>query len=562
MTNKEVAQLLRNVAAAYALKGGNRFQIAAYETAADSVERLSSDLKDIWEEGRLESLPGIGSHIAGYLEELYKEGKVSHFEEVFEDIPEATFSFIKIPGVGPKTAYKIAQSGVVSIADLEKRIQSGYLRERGFGEKTLNNIKKGIEEFKRKSERILLPFAWETAVDIINYLKSHPDVVQANPLGSLRRMVATVGDVDISVASLNPQKVIDYFTKYQKVERVVESGDRTATIALKNGIRVDLMVQPPQHYGSLLQHFTGSKAHNVHLRNLALSKGYSLSEYGVKEEATNKLISCPTEDKLYQLLGLQTPPPELREDMGEIEAAEKHRLPKLVRQEEIKGDFHAHSIWSDGQNTISEMAEAAQRMGYQYLALTDHSYPSLDYQKRIKQIEQYNYSQDKIRVIIGLEVNINADSTLQISNELLAKHELIIASIHTGFRQSKDQITQRLISAIKNPHVHIIGHPTGRLLLEREGYEADWSAVFYACLKYGKMLEINAFPNRLDLTDYLVREAVSRGVKLVIDTDSHQAGQLGLMSYGIAVAKRGWARSENVVNTQPLEKIKKILNIS
>ncbi|MCL5411384.1 MAG: DNA polymerase/3'-5' exonuclease PolX [Patescibacteria group bacterium] len=562
MTNSQVAELLRSIAAAYAIKGGNRFQIAAYETAADSIEHMSGSLQDFWAQGTLDSVPGVGSHLATYLDELFQTGKVRHFEETVKGIPEATFDFLKIPGVGPKTAYKIAEAGVISIADLEKRIQSGYLEKKGFGKKTLQNILRGIEEFRRKSDRILLPLAWETAEGVLNYLRAMPEVKQADSLGSLRRMVATVGDVDLSVASKEPKKVIDFFTRYPEAARVIEAGDKTATIALKSGIRVDLMVQPPEHYGSLLQHFTGSKSHNIALRTYALGIGYSLSEYGVKEEKSGKTISCPTENDLYDLLKMQTPPPELREGTGEIEAALKLQLPRIITTGKIKGDLHTHTVWSDGQNTLAEMVEGAKSLGYEYLAITDHSYPNLDFEKRIFQIEQYNYSKRDIRVIIGLEVNISADSTLQIPDKILQKHEFIIASIHTSFRQPKEQITARLISAIENPYVDMIAHPTGRLLLEREGYEADWEKVFEACVKHDKILEINAFPNRLDLPDNLVRSAVAAGVKLAINTDSHHVSQLSLMPYGVSVARRGWAGEKGIVNTLPWNKVKSILKIN
>lgn len=567
-SNKEIAQLLRNISAVYQIKDANQFQISAYDLAADSVEHSTSEIKDLWEAGRLDKVPRLGEHLEKYLDELFKTGKVEHFEEILGSVPDDMFQFLKIPGVGPKTAYKLAEAGVVSIDDLEKRIKSGWLVKKGFSEKILQNILRGISEFKRKSDRILLPEANEVAKKVIDHLKKHQSVQQADPLGSLRRRVATVGDIDISIASDKPKEVIDYFKKTPGIERVVEAGDRTATIALNNGARVDLMVQPPDRYGSLLQHFTGGKLHNVHLRSIAKDKGLSLSEYGIKkidekgkQFSEDMMMQVKTEKEFYKLLGMDCIPPELREDKGEIEAATRHKLPKLIELAEIKGDLHTHSDWSDGQDSIKEMADNAKKLGREYIALTDHSYPNLKFDERLKEIEQYNYSGGNIRVISGLEVNINADSTLQIPNEILAKHELIFVSIHTSFRQPIVEMTTRIIKALENPHVHVLSHPTGRLLLEREGIDVDWEKIFKIAAKLGKFLEINSYPNRLDLPDILVYEARRFGVKFSINTDSHQTNHLDLMEYGVSVAKRGWVESKEVINTLSYKKIKDILNL-
>ena len=560
-TNKEVSQLLSNISAAYQVLGMNQFQIRAYDLAADSIANVTSEVKDLWEEGKLGEIPGIGKNIVAYLDELFKTGKVRHFEEISQKVPEKMFVLLRVPGIGPKTAFKLAGSGVTDISDLEKKIKSGYLLKKGFGQKTLANILRGIEEYKRKSDRILLPVAGEIAKQIIEYLKKHKDVLEADPLGSLRRKVATVGDIDISVASEKAKSVVGHFIKFPSLNRIIEVGNSTATISLSSGIRVDLMVHPPQHYGSLLQHFTGSKSHNIHIRSLAREKGYSISEYGVKSLKSNKLISCKNENEVYSLLGMQTPPPELREDTGEIESALKDKLPNLTQLSDIKGDLHTHSLWSDGHNTIAEMANAAAELGREYIALTDHSYPNLRFDERIKQIEQYNYSVRNIRVIYGLEVNINADETMQVDDSILEKHEIIFASIHTSFRQNREEITKRIITAIRNPHVDVISHPTGRLLLEREEIDADWEEIFKEAAKHNKILEINSFPTRLDLPDILVREAKRFRVKFVIDTDSHDVEHLKLMEYGVDVARRGWLEGKEVINTLPWSKFKKVFNL-
>jgi DNA polymerase (family 10) len=566
-SNKEVAELLRNVSAAYQVKGANLFQIRAYDSAADSIEHATSELKDLWEAGQLDQIPGVGAHIANYLDEYFTTGKVAHFETIFKEIPDDMFQFLKVPGVGPKTAYKLAEAGVVSIEDLKQRIRSGWLVKKGFGQKSLDNILRGIEEFNRKSDRILLPVAGEIAKRLIEYLKKHQDVVRADPLGSLRRKVATVGDIDISVSSKNPQGIVDYFTKFPEIDRVVEAGERTATIALRSGIHVDLMVQPPDRYGSLLQHFTGSKLHNIHIRKIAKEKGLSLSEYGIKkieregeQFSQDTLFKCETEEEFYKKLGMEYIPPELREDQGEIEAAIRHKLPALIESKDIKGDLQSHSTWSDGHSSIAEMAKAAADLGEEYIALTDHSYPSVDFDQRLKEIEQFNYSQDRIRVISGLEVNINADASLQVPDNVLAKHEIILVSIHTSFRQDREEMTKRIIKALENPHVDIFAHPTGRLLLEREGIDADWEQIFKVAARFGKFIEINAYPNRLDLPDTLIREAKRFGVRFSIGTDSHQIAHLGLLEYGVAIARRGWVTSKEVINTLPYSELEDILN--
>ena len=321
------------------------------------------------------------------------------------------------------------------------------------------------------------------------------------------------------------------------------------------------MVQPPADYGSLLHHFTGSKSHNIKMRSLARDKGYSISEYGVKEIETNKVVHIAEEEKVYELMGMETPPPELREDQGEVEAAIEGKLPKLVELEDIKGDLHTHSLWSDGRASIAEMAKEAAKLGRDYIVMSDHSYPNLlDFRKRLSEIEHLNDSQSKIRVISGLEVNINADMSLQVSDEILKIHEVILVSIHTAFHQSKEEMTKRILIALENPYVDIFAHPTGRMLLEREGIEADWEVIFKRAKELGKIMEINAFPNRLDLPDNLVRLAKDCGVKFSVDTDSHHTEHLSLMEYGVAVARRGWCETGDIINTLPLTALKRILS--
>ncbi len=540
----------------------NIFQIRAYETAADVIENSSSDIKSVWEQGELDSVPGLGKSLISHLDELFSTGKVKHFDEVGEGISKNLFELLKIPGVGPKTAQKLTEVGVKDIDDLEGKIKNGSLAKHDFGEKTLTNILSGIGDYKRKSDRILLPVAQETAKKVIDYLKTYPKVKYADTLGSLRRMVSTVGDIDISVASSAPEDVMEHFKKTPGIDRVVEAGDRTATIALKTGLRVDLMIQPVETYGNLLQHFTGSKAHNIKLRGIARDKGFSVSEYGTKEIKTDKVYKFQKEEEVYKLLGMAYPVPEMREDTGEIELALEHKLPKLIELKDIKGDLHTHSVWSDGRSTIAEMVAAATKLGREYIAMTDHSYPRLlDYEKRIKEIKEINRSQSKLRVIKGLEVNINVDATLQIPDEILAKHDFVLVSIHTSFRQPSEVMTARILKALENPHVDGFAHPTGRMLLEREGIEADWAQIFRFAGENGKIMEINSFPNRADLPDNLIREAKKFKVKFSIDTDSHHTSHLGLMEYGVAAARRGWVEANEAINTLSYSKLKDIINL-
>lgn len=560
-TNKQISELLRNVAAAYQIKNKNLFQIRAYENAADSVDHLTSDLKTVWESGQLDSVPGLGESLRGYLDDLFKTGKVKHFEDIFKGISPSVFALLKIAGVGPKTALKLAEAGVKDINDLEEKLKKEVLQKKGFSEKSLANLKSGVEEYRRKSDRILLPVAQETAKQVISYLEKSKDVERADTLGSLRRMVSTVGDIDISASSRAPERVIKHFCEYPEVERVVEAGEKTATIALKTGLRVDLMVAPTDLYGNLLQHFTGGKNHNIKIRSYARDIGYSVSDNGLKNLKTNKVFKFKTEKEVYEKIGMNYIEPEMREDTGEVEAAKERKLPELIQLKDIKGDLHTHSFYTDGRNSISEMAKAATLLGREYIALTDHSYPNLQYNERIEEIEQYNYSQDKIRVIKGLEVNINADATLQIEDDILKKHDFVLVSIHTSFRQPEKEMTKRILTALENPNVDALAHPTGRLLLEREGITADWSKIFKFAADNGKIIEINAFPNRTDLPDLLIREAKKYKVKFSIDTDSHSTSHLSLMEYGIANAKRGWVEKSEVVNTLPYSELKAIINL-
>lgn len=577
-SNREVANILRGVAAAYTIKkAGNIFQIRAYETAADSVENSTANIADLWQEGRLEQVPALGEKIQSYLDELFRTGKVRHFQEVERGIPKVVFELLNIPGVGPKTAQKIAELGVDSLEELEKQLKSGKLVEKGFSSKLAEKILSAVAEISQRTNRMLLPYASAQAEAILQYLRGFSKVSDVNPLGSLRRRLATVGDLDFAASSDSPKEVVDFFVKMPQVSQIFDQGENKATVVLKGGVQADLLVGKPNTYGALLQHFTGSKNHNIHLRTIAEKRGLSISEYGVKEIKSGKVIPCKTEKELYDLLNMQTPPPEIREDMGEIEAAMKHQLPDLVELKNIKGDLHTHSNYpfshpshGPGVNIIEEMVKKAQDLGYQFIGISDHApgYTSVSreemvraIEKRTKFIQQLKKKTKSIRVLNGLEIDILGNGDLSVPDEALVTLDFCIAGIHSGHRGSKGSITQRLLKALANPNVDIISHPTNRLLNERESSEADWDKIFEFCAKYNKLLEINAYPNRLDLRDDLVRKALQFKVKFVIDTDAHEASQMENMEFGVSVARRGWATAKDVVNAWDWKKFADWFNI-
>lgn len=552
-TNQDVEELLRDVAAAYQMKGMNRFQVQAYDNAAAGVEHATSNLRELYEQHRLEEIPGIGATIGGYLDELFRTGRVAHFDEMFAGIPDVVFDLIKIPGVGPATAQKLAAAGVEDLKDLELKVNSGALATGGISAKAAAKIGVGLAELQRRSGRLLLPKAVELADELLVHMRAHPSVLNAEAAGSLRRRLATVGDVDIVVSTREPVAAVRHFLAFSGVHSVIDSGETAASVLLHNGIHSDLLTGPPEAFGALLHHFTGSKHHNIHMRRVAREGGYSISEHGVKRLADGVTIPLSTEEEVYALLGMQTPPPELREDTGEIEAARAGVLPALVERGQIRGDCHTHTAWSDGHDTMREMAAACLALGREYMVITDHSYPNLDFKTRSAELDALRESGPGIRIMDGLEVNITSEGGLQVPDAILAAHEYCIASIHSSFRQPRDVMTRRLLAALDNPSINGIAHPTGRLINSREGIDADWEAVMEACLRLDKILEIDGWPDRLDLPDNLVREAVKSGVKLVIDSDAHAIEQLRMLDYGVDVARRGWATAANILNTLPYE---------
>jgi len=575
MTNKEIVKILRNVAAAYEVKEEPFFKVAAYNKAADAIEQSPSDVKELWEEKKLGTLSGIGASLEKYLDELFKTGRVKHFKEVMGGLPKGMFEINGIPNIGPKTAYKIAlKLEVKNLDDLKKVAEKGLIKSlEGFGEKSEREILEAIDQVQRRTGRMLLAQAYEIAQKVLVWMRKDKSVERIDTLGSLRRMVSTIGDIDIAVATQSPKNVISHFTKYPKGRKIIEEGEKSASILLENDIQVDLKTDEPKSYGDLLQHFPGSKDHNIHLRELALKKGWSLSEYGIK--ISKKLNYFPTEEEFYKKLGMDWIPPEIRENSGEIEKAQKHDLPKLVTIENICGDLHLHSSFNVrtshdlGKNSFLEMIQKAKSLGYEYIGFSNHT-PALGthtkseveavVKRQTKEIEQLKSSR-VINILNGFEVDILTDGSLSLPNNLLKNLDFVIAGVHSSLRQTKEKATERILSAINNPWVNIISHPTGRLLNEREGYELDWDKIFDGCKKFGKILEINAWPQRLDLFDVMVREAVKNGVKMIVSTDSHAVGQMDNINYGVSVARRGWAECKDILNTLPWVEFKKFFRV-
>lgn len=577
-TNQEISRMLKNIAAAYTVLNKNRFRILAYEEAATAVEHATSELKDLWDDNKLNSLSGIGPTIAGHLDELFKSGKVKSWDNTLGLVPKAMFALLELPNVGAKTAYKLVTHLSISessnaIDQLKKNaIEHKISSLDGFGERSEAEILESIEQYSKgevKKNRMVLPIASTIAGEIAAYLKENLFTQKVEVLGSLRRKVSTIGDIDLAVATEKSKEIIEYFTQYPKIRRIIEKGPTGASVLLNTGQQCDMRIADPKIWGSMLQYFTGSKRHNICLREYALKKGFSLSEYGIKSLKSLKVQEFDTEDKLYQFLGMEWMAPEIREDCGEIEASIKHKLPKLVEITEIKGDLHMHSNYDrqtshdPGLNSASEMREAGEKLGYEYIGISNHN-PSQSKHTPEQIIAKLNKQKidigklnnlGKTKIINLLEVDILPSGELPVFQEGLNQLDACLVSIHSSFRMDRESMTKRVLKGLSNPKAKIFAHPTGRLLEQREGYELNWDEVFRFCLENDKALEINSYPSRLDLPDALVRDAVKRGVKLSLGTDSHNKDGLALMPFGVSVARRGWATSSDIINTWGYNKI-------
>ena len=565
MKNKEISDLFEKMADILEFKGENPFKISAYRRASRIIGDLTQDIEEIAERGELKNVPGIGEGMAQKIVEYLKTGKISKFEEARKGVSDELIAIMDIPGMGPKTLSMLhKEREISSLPQLEKAVEEGSLIGLfGIGEKKIENIKRGILLLKQSKGRMNLGVAFPVAKRIVEALRQKTGSKKIEWAGSLRRMKESIGDIDILATGPDKEKIVRAFTHLPEVKEVLASGETKASVIVEGGIQIDLRVVDEDSYGAALQYFTGSKGHNVHLRGIAKAKGIKINEYGVFKG--KRKIGGKDEKDIYRALGMDWMEPELREDRGEIEAAQEGRLPKLVQESDIKGDLHVHSKWSDGASSIEEVARAAQRRGYQYIAITDHSKSlriahGLDESRLMKQMEEIGRVNEKLKgfqILKGTEVDILAEGRLDFPEKVLEKFDMVVASIHSGFKQDRAKMTKRIIQAFENPYLHIFAHPTGRLLGARDPYEVDMDELIEAAKKFGKVLEINAYFERLDLDDILCRKAKEMGIQVAISTDSHHPDQMWMMSLGVAVAKRGWLEKKDVLNTLSLKEILK-----
>jgi len=566
MDNRELADTFILIANLSEIKGEIIYKTLAYRKAAESLTSLGRDVNEVWKEGKLQDIPGVGKAISEKIDELLRTGRLEFLEKLKGEVPASLADWLQIPGLGPKKVALIwKELGITTMPELEQAAREGKLRALpGMGEKSEAQVLAGIESLSRRSGRIPLGHAFPLAQGIIAALKKVPGVAAAEPAGSLRRMCPTVGDLDILVAAADSAPVMAAFTSLPGVSRVLGRGETKASIEFSDGVRAQLWVHPPERFGTALQYATGSKDHNVRLRELALDQGLSLSEHALTKTDGSGEITCAAEEQVYAALGLPWIPPELREDRGEVQAARAGKLPALIEVRDIHADLQTHSTWSDGKLSMLAMARAAQERGMRLIAFTDHSVSlgvanGLSVERHAAQQAEIEKIQkelgEDIRVLHGTEVEIKADETLDYPDEFLATLDLVVASLHSSLRQPRQKVTERLLKAIRNPHVDIIGHPTGRLLPDREGADLDLEAVLAAAAESGVALEINADPARLDLDDVNARRARELGIPLSVNTDAHSAAGFDVLPFGVAIARRAWLTKADVINAWPVEKL-------
>lgn len=567
-SNGDVAQIFQHIADVLELQGENTFKVRAYRNAVETLQSLPEPVTQIATEGRLDDIPGFGEAIRGKVADILKTGTTPLYERTRNAVPAGVLAMLTLPGIGAKTVRQLWEGlKVESIDALAEAARSGKVAALpGMGAKTAEKILGSIDRARRYGERLRIDVALALAENILTPLRHVPGLTRVEYAGSLRRGVDTIGDLDFVGVTLQPKVATDAFVALPQVARIIKHGDQMARVQLHQGIEADLKLTEPEHFGALLHHFTGSRAHNIHLRRIAELQGLSINEYGVWRGD----VALPLgdgENALYGALGLPTIPVHLREDRGEIEAAEKGELPHLIALSDIRGDVHAHTTASDGAASIEEMAQAARALGYEYMAITDHSQGltiagGLTPGELREQICAIRKLEDSLGIAIfaGSEVDIKADGALDFDDELLAELDFVIASAHRFNNQDTQAQTARLIRAIENPNVDLIAHPSGRLINRRDPYAVDWEAVMDAADRTATALEINAAPERLDLNDILARSARDRGVKIIINTDAHSIGNYGLMHYGITIARRAWLRAEDVLNTLPLQEFRAWLN--
>jgi DNA polymerase (family 10) len=558
MKNQEIARIFNDIADLLEIKGENPFRIRAYRRAAQNIEGLARNVAETSKDD-LMKIPGIGQDLAGKVEEYVKTGRLQFYEDLKKEVPVGLSTLLSVPSLGPKTAKLLFEKlNVKDIETLEKfAMEHKLVGLPGIKEKTEENILKGIEMLKRGLERQPLGKVLPIANDILEHLRKKAPVKKLSIAGSIRRWKETIKDIDILATSENPKEVMKAFVHLPHVKEILMQGPTKSSVIIHEGLQVDLRVVEEESFGAALAYFTGSKAHNIRLREMAVKSGLKINEYGIFREKDDKRLGGKEEEDVYRILGLPYIPPELREDSGEVEAALSGRLPKLVEIGDIKGDLHVHSKWSDGSHDFEELVAEARRRGYHYIAITDHSKGlgiarGLTAERLLeqkKQIDAFNKRLKGFRLLTGIEVDVRSDGRLDLPDDVLKKMDIVVASIHSGFKQSREQLTKRLVSAMKNPFVSIIAHPTGRLIGERDSYDIDIDEVLKVAKETGTAIEINAYPLRLDLNDVHARMAKEKGVPLVIGTDTHIMSHFDYMAYGVSIARRGWLEKEDILNT-------------
>lgn len=558
MKNQEIVRIFNDIADLLEIKGENPFRIRAYRRAALNIEGLTKDVAETLK-GELIKIPGIGQDLAGKIEEYVRTGRLQFYEDLKKEVPEGLSLLLSVPSLGPKTAKLFFEKlKIKNLEDLERFAREHKLSGLpGIKEKTEENILKGIEMLKRGMERQPLGKVLPIANDILQHLKNKAPVKNLSIAGSIRRWKDTIKDIDVLATSQDPKAVMNAFVHLPHVKDILMHGPTKSSVIIYEGLQVDLRVVEEDSFGAALAYFTGSKAHNIRLREMAVKSGMKINEYGIFRESDNKKMGGKEEGDIYRILGLPYIPPELREDTGEIEAAIEGRLPKLVNLRDIKGDLHVHTKRSDGSHDFEELIDEAKKRGYEYIAITDHSkglgiargLSAERLMEEKKEIDGLNKRLKGFRLIAGTEVDIRSSGEIDFPDEILKKMDIVVASIHSGFRQNKEQITKRLISAMRNPYVSIIAHPTGRLIGEREPYDVDMNEVLKVAKETGTAMEINAYPLRLDLNDVYAKMAKETGVPIVISTDTHIISQFDYMGYGVSIARRAWLEKKDILNT-------------
>ena len=563
MKNSEIAKVFQDIADFLELKGEILFKVRAYQKAVLSIEQVPVGLEQLMKEGRLKEVPGIGDAIAKKITELLTTGRLEYYERLRAEFPEGIIALLDIPGIGPKIALRLStELGIRSVEELEAAIVEGKVASLfRLGDKTAENILRHLQSMRTKERRIPLGVALPLAEYIMMSLEQGVDLHNLTPAGSLRRFRETIGDIDLMCTSGDAEAVIDAFTTMSQAKEVLVKGGTKASIVTHRDLQVDLRVVEDDAFGSLLQYFTGSKQHNIALRERGQRQGLKLSEYGITDLRSGELEKFAREEDFYHRLGLQPIPPELREGQQEVDRAEQGSIPELVKLSDIKGDLHVHTNWSDGHDSLEAMAVAARAMGYQYLAITEHSRGrgiahGLDEERlrqQVAEITRLNEGLGDLRLLTGIEVDIRADGSLDLPDDILKELDVVIAAVHSAMGQGEPKMTHRVLCAIENPHVDVLAHPTCRLLGEREPVALDLEAVFRSAAETGTALEINAMPDRLDLKDIHVFRARELGVRLILGTDAHATEHLALMRFGVGVARRGWCEARHILNTLPLE---------